>query len=439
MTNKIKRKNSQSGYSIVELMISLGILGVASVIGFGTYIRAKKSVDDITVVNAMRKIAGDVEVTARQASSLAFSAWSGRNPELLNCVYTWSEANGNLSRDKAFDKREIRKDKDPTLCTKTDPEKQEGVHLYKVPGDWKNANMQRLRIAGTPSEPVWYTISGQKDCNPVSDPARCKIRAVAWMWATCSTDSNIIRQNQAGTSGSSSFRNSCYRARTVHIRYQIRYVENFSIFSRNAKKCNPYPYRFHAIPNDRTFWGESCGIKVQNSEIKGFHRESHSSKHSFAVTVSGIGRYADRLQSCPKNYTLLGIKDSEPQCVCMAPYSELQTGLSKTCILDNHRCKANQRYLGTDLDGSPICQDIHCFYKTIDMSQGKPLDFSCTQDDSGRTRKGGWINEITAENKNGGNCECANTQEAPDMEIMGWSYGCLLQCSFTVRCCFEKK
>ena len=104
MTNKIKSKNSQSGYSIVELMISLGILGVASIIGFGTYIRAKKSVDDITVVNAMRKIAGDVEVTARQASSLAFSAWSGRNPELLNCVYTWSEANGNFSRDKAFDK-----------------------------------------------------------------------------------------------------------------------------------------------------------------------------------------------------------------------------------------------------------------------------------------------------------------------------------------------
>ena len=84
MTNKIKRKNSQSGYSIVELMISLGILGVASVIGFGTYIREKKSVDDITVVNAMRKIAGEHQLEQVGEEIRKLYSWNSEDDKLIN-------------------------------------------------------------------------------------------------------------------------------------------------------------------------------------------------------------------------------------------------------------------------------------------------------------------------------------------------------------------
>ena len=426
--------NKNSGFTLIELIISLTILGVSIAIGTSAFLNSKKNIKDIIVVNMMREISRDVETAIRQASNMAFSAWSGKNPELLNCVYTWGSSDENFNRNKAFDRRSV-ETKAPSLCKKTSPKDPQGIHLFKVPRNWNTVKMNDLRIAGTPKNPVWYTTEGKKDCNPLND-VRCRIKAVTWMWATCSRDSFMIRQQQAGSRKGSDFIKTCYRSRTINMRYQISFVDP-GIVKKNSE-CIPYPIRFHSIPRDRVFWEKKCRTSFKGKKVDGYDPNSHSSKLSISITVSEVGRFSDRLKSCPPNYTLLGIKDSNPQCACMAPYREVSTGLSKTCLLDNHLCRENQRYLGTDLDGSPICQDIFCFYKKLQTSGSNPIDLSCKVDNRGRKRKGGWINEIIAD-KNSQNCVCDEPKENPDPSLAAWSYSCQFHCSFTVRCCFEKK
>ena len=380
----------------MEVMVAVGIVGFV-IAGATTYfLNSKRYVKEMKAAQTMRSIARTLNRIAQNPQAIAFSSSIGVNNKLEACVWT----------DPKF-KNDSIPSRTPVRCDSTDPQRQVPMSLYIAPKDRSKFNARRLRVAGTDKDPVWYSIDGKRACNPKKPD--CIFAAKSYFWATCPSDSSDVR-NLDRAKASLLFSKSCYRAQSVSVRFQLTHVHN----KRRLKtKFRPLKRQLASIPKNSVFWrGGKAGGK-------------HTTANASSTNVASLGLYADYIEACPVNYTLLKVVDSKPICRCLAPYKEVMNGV---CALIDHTCPEGERYLGLNLRGQPLCKKVTCQDQVISLSDATSFDFDCFPH--------GWVNKIEPLGS-AKNCECEEIAAGPNIELGTWDYSCRLNCAFRVTCCRE--
>lgn len=406
---------SQRGMTLVELVVSFGIVGIITVIGATVYYNSQKNIAEASFYNVMRIVARSIQKTAQNPEAVAFSALVGTNRPLESCAWTTlnaSESSSDLISREATNLSSSAS----TICTATDPEKQQPFILYETPPKNKSFNANDLQVAGTDQNPVYYDIYGKSGCNP-TDP-KCVIVAKSYFWATCPRGANQIRSARAGGTFTGATSN-CHRAQVINVRFQVSHLFNTKTVEGIVKGKGGLRRKVPSIPRDSNFW--------ENGGVGG----RHTVNNALAIDVSKLGLYADYVGNCDKNYTLIEVVDSKPKCKCLPPYKEKEYALSKICVIEDHHCDGNTRYVGSTSNGDPICKPIFCETKTVSINDKKSFDFSCYPD--------GWLSKVVPAGGQSKNCVCKKGTEGPDMEYDMWSYSCDFQCGFVITCCREQR
>lgn len=388
------KKIHQAGFTLAEVLISIGIVSMVALFVSRYFLNTNKSIKEIKASNYMKSIADTILRAVQRPDVIAFSASIGANIELENCVYT-------NPKDKASTSN-------PELCTATNPEQQVPIHIYLPPKDKSSYSTDKLRVAGTERDPVYYSFTGEMGCDP-KDP-KCIFAAKAYFWATCPASTSEVRNVDRNSSGQL-FQKSCFRAQTINIRFQVTHI-----FAKHGvpETHRPLNRELQAVPQDSSFW--------KNGERNGLH----TTKYANSTNVSSLGLYSDYIESCPVNYTLIQVVDSKPVCKCLPPYKELTKDV---CILADHKCLADERYMGTTLKGDPICKKVRCSTKIISLTDAISFDFDCSPD--------GWLNKIEVFGSSAKSCECQTITDGPNLELKTWEYLCQFNCPFKITCCQE--
>jgi hypothetical protein len=364
----------KNGFSLIELTLALGIGFIVIGLGNKYFSFTQFNLKEIQTTQGMRQVAKYIQGIIKRPEAVAFSASLEPQGSLAICAFPPS-----LGGD--------------TLCTQTDSNHQDSFELFLPPKKKKDFKRNRALVAGTEKKPVYYTASGQPGCDPKSPG--CVFKAIAYFWATCPGDSRDFSRSKTA----SLFQKDCARAQVLNLRFQVSYI--------TEQESKP------SIPSDDGFWQDRS-------------RTLHTPNYAVAIPTAALGRYADYIQSCPKNYSLLGVIDSKPQCQCLPPYRELTKDV---CIQENHRCLPTERYLGTALNGKPICKKLTCTEKVITGDARVSFDFDCAPD--------GWLNKIQVLGKNPKNCRCIDDGSGSNLELRSWRAVCRLDCGFKITCCRE--
>lgn len=386
-------KHKEKAFSFMEIMVSLAITGFIIAAASTYFLRSKKNISDISTSKQMKLVADRIEKFTQNTEAISFSSAMGQNKDLLACVFP----DNNKKSSQVM-----------SVCSSTDPEKQISFQLYMPPKDKTSYDAKKLRIAGTDKDPVYYDINGIKDCK-IDDP-KCVFIAKAYFWAICPSDTRDIH-NASSSKMTSIFAKNCHRAQSIHIRFQLSHILKQKK-SKNAQSGESQ--EMPAIPKDAVFW--------KNGKKNGTHTTAGAS----AMNVANLGLFADFVESCPINYTLIQVIDSKPVCECLAPYKEISPGV---CLLENHKCADDERYTGTSLSGEPICKKVTCETVIYTQDQKKAFNFNCSPN--------GWINKIEPMEASGKTCRCEKVSDGPNTELGTWEYTCQLVCSFKIRCCRE--
>ncbi|MFK7824048.1 MAG: type II secretion system protein [Oligoflexales bacterium] len=401
-------KNNQKGITLVELMVSIGVLSIVTTLGFTYYNQSRKNLREIQFLQVMRTIAKRLDKVSQNPEAIAFSAAQASNRELANCVWT-----RELGSDNDYRLNKIRgSDTNLTFCDAIDPEKQVEFDLYVPPKDLDNYNAERRRISGGKNE-LWYDITGKRGCNS-RDP-KCIINVKTYFWATCPRGANQIREGVQSDSYTIPLAANCHRAQTINVRYQVTHVHK-----KDQRGKTKFRRQLPNIPRDDTFW-----LNGQAST------DEHSTDHATPIDVAQLGRYSDYIGNCPKNQTLIFIKDSNPNCKCLPPYRQAPSALGDgPCILENHQCGPDERYMGTTIQGDKICQPVLCWDKSV-----TGFDFNC--------KPNGWLTEVRGDpsydaDGDFGNCTCTTTNQVANEDILSFEETCRLECKFIIKCCKER-
>ena len=402
----------QKGITVLELLVAVGILSVVTGIGLTYYVKSRKNLREVRFVQVMRVIAKRVEKLSQNPEAIAFSAAQSTNSKLANCVWTRELGSG---KDYGVDK--IRDSAKPlTNCDAVNPNEQQGFNLYVPPKKLSDYELESRKISGGANydNGVWYDVRGKRGCDPDRDPKRCIIQVKTYFWATCPRGANDIRRKVQNKNYNAPLNASCYRAQSINIRYQVRHVHR----PRSAYDIEERVQLRRQLPNiprDKTFW------------LNGVPKSSeHTPEHASPMDVAQLGRYSDYTGSCGPNYTLIEVKDSIPNCKCLPPYREKEYALSKVCVLEGHKCRSDERYMGTRINGEPICEPVVCEDKTYTLNEEIGFVFDCGPY--------GWLNAVRS-TRGAKNCNCKTTIKQPNLELGTFREACDLHCSFTITCC----
>lgn len=452
---------NQSGVSLVELMISLGLSAFLAV-GITTFLtRHSHFFDDLKAHQQMRTLARQIEQTIEDPNLLAAStrnAYPVAGPFPQTVV-----ASGNIALKNCIDGT-------GTGCLKTDPEHQETFNLMipfkKDPAHPEDpsdpATAARHTLAGDQVNPVRYRLRDGIRCTPTD--VGCDLEVRAYFWATCpqSDQSTTLLQNGSGPAPTSTVASAtpstCPRAQTINVRFQIVYT------ATGTKKMTLQNY-----PTDEVFWaGPSITTSFGASAIKA----ASIPQEYFSPTTTAFSPFiAPPSGSCPiANETLVSIENGQPICKCLFPFKPSpSTGTPTACIQPNPCSDPKTRYRGVDDSGNPICTPICCQdVKIAWPSDGAgmtrvlgmlgipvpdlswvPIIRSVVQlPSSGETscKQGGWIRSITPAGHKyapiqvtsdlDSSCIASNCYEVPILGILICPANTAI-CSETIECCYE--
>jgi type II secretory pathway pseudopilin PulG len=404
----MKKECTQKGITLVELMISLGILSVLT-LGIGTFITNQQKVaESLKYAVQMRSIAHRIEQSISK-------------PETLRSSATWSNYTGNLklkgcisSRTKGTALLE-----DVSRCTTTNPKEQQDFELITPLGNVtesiKKKVLHEKTLAGSSKNPARYRLRDGTKCSDKNTTATgdCQLEARSYFWATCPPKSSFLDLEKTTNSTIGFTPTNCPTAQTIHVRYQL--IHNFH-GSKNSKtgKILDIDRQIPSIPSDEIFWEDSS-------------KKNMSSFSAISIAVSTIPRENDVFNySCPPNYTITGIVDGAPTCECLYPYHEVGE-IKKICIAHEEKCGPSERYRGTDVNGKIVCQPVSC-------TDNIPLENGCGE--------GGWIEGISP--------LLQETKFDPAWRNACWSTLCNIakdggacdresrvECFMRIRCCYE--
>ena len=425
------------------MMISLAILSIGTITGMAFYSQSKKSLNDMGHVTVMRTIAKSVETALQNSDVILFSAQNAFNVELLNCIISDMENDqGQVDINKkqvltSVTKVEVISD-DARTCTQTDPKKQSPILVIKPPKDWKMVAdtddfVAQYAVAGGIGESVIkYDHKGRRRSGDYCKlkKTNCPFEARAWFWAFCPRSARDIRTAVRGSSDFASIGipSECDRAQSVNFRYQITHNKD----SVTSKTTRMFTRKLPSIPRDDQFWDK--GIEHWKAGST-----DHTTYSAIAHDVSQLGRFSEYIGICKTNFTLVAIEDSKPICRCLPPYKLYNRNSRKNsyCDLEKHFCRPDQRYMGTRLDGTAVCQPVDCSdVKEYDIEAGQTISFDCTADKNGVTRLG-WLWKIEIESTSG-SCECNESKNTKVSGSNDIEFECPLKCRLYRTCCFEQ-
>lgn len=366
------------GFSLVELVIALGISTILG-LGIATFLRSQQvTVYALKSSLVMHQLAKTLEEAAGRPDVVAFSALygkSGGSSDLRACLGQVSGA----------------------PCLATQAINQRGMELilpFTVGNEIESTRLEKNTIAGTEEHPVWYTLEGKKCAPTASLPLTCVLQASAYFWASCPANLSGLSAETSTDTGTASggvhFSAQCEKADAVHLRIHVVHV---------PKGSHSGDRRFPSIPSDSVFY--------ENPQSKSMSATGAiSTATSFIPSVSGLSF------SCPINYTVTQILDGKPKCECLYPFQELESDFITLCTSHEQKCGFNERYRGTDENGTIICRPITCHQQD--------LGSSCSV--------GGWIQKVIY-NK-------CTTDECKYEQFGG---GCAkeITCTGSIVCCYD--
>ncbi len=408
---KIKKNKHEQGMTLVEVLVSVAL---TSVLGLGVAIfvsQQNQTLKELQYSMNMRIIAKKIEGAAGRPDVIKASAEQSnlKGNRLLRDCLGWITEGDTAKRNTAK----------PKKCTVTDPKNQVAIELIipynKKKGKINRKILERNTIAGTKEKPVRYSLSGTPHCDEKyhTITGSCQIEVKAFFWATCAADVSRVSKRIETGSQLPQQDQACNVAQAINIRYQVEH-KYFDAF-QNGK--NLYiDKKLPSIPYDKVFYSDG------KNKMSGFG--------AITVPTSLIPYEHNYGFECKENYTLVGIKDGQPECKCLYPFKES----NGACVVDEQLCAPGERYRGTDAEGHIVCIPVFCqvmnLQKTLPNSGGTATGVDCGS--------GGWIEQIeispsvandfskpscVAEpcrfGKNGGGCEVD------------------VACAGKVRCCFE--
>ena len=370
----------RNGFSFLELLIGLSMMGFFGMV-IATFLRGQLvTISRLKSSMVMAQIAKNLEEAAGRTDVLAFSVGQSKiagNIALKNCLGIVSGAS----------------------CQTLEATKQVGFQLiipFHSSIESASSLLEKSTIAGTSEFPVTYTLDGTKCTSATQNTAACVIQTYAYFWASCPAALSVAAPPTSASTGRSvatgSFSAQCPQADAIHVR--IRVVHTPSGGTQQDS------YQLPSIPADAVFYTD-----VTNRIM--------SATGAISTSVSSfLSASSATTFSCPINYTLTQVVNGKPKCECMYPFEELETDFITLCTNNVQTCAFNERYRGTDANGTIICVPI-----------------TCTQQNWGTACSlGGWIQKVIFNGCTTGMCRLS-----PE----GGGCSNQITCTGSIVCCYD--
>ena len=327
----IKIKRSWAAFSLVEVMVSLGILGIVSLTVAKYFVDQGKSDSRADLINVRNQI------YQRLISEI--------NRINIKGSIEYQRLNGGGRLVSCFD--------DDTSCrVSTKAQSQEDFELCSMRDD-----DGCVVIAGKRGNPAYYDTDGNLVVTQVGS-TYTPFKATAYFWATCGIDGGTDRPA-----------NSCPVPELLNFRVRVEPDDPPRIYQTADILLRPFP------PDDMF--------------------DNPNNRHKMAVGVAMLGLKQQDEQDCPPGARASGFDSQgrvECQCIAGQEVENRDTeGRLASCNVSN--CRARRPNLdprlikvhGFDQNGNPICKEI------VETIKCDPPTMLTTEIDCGAT---GWVSNI---------------------------------------------